>query len=131
MRPVQDFAGGGAIALAFVGLCVTGDRLGHELRASTETAPVVRTAAIRTIDLAPRCVEDDACWTWSTMGNHRRGVLVSGARRVVGPCTYRKLVLAGLVDRKAEPLRGDSWAIQHGCGDASQLSIHPTGVVEG
>lgn len=120
MRPVRQFAGGGAAALA---LAFSGHALDQAV-GSPERAP-------QAAPVASVCAEDAPCWTWSRMGNRSRGVLVDGARRVVGPCTFRRFVIAGLVDRQAEPLRGDSWAIEHGCGDAPQLGIHASGVVEG
>jgi len=59
------------------------------------------------------CHEDQPCWSWSTMGNHKRGVTVNGVRRVVGPCQFAKLVARKTVTYR--PMRGDRWAINHGC----------------
>lgn len=69
---------------------------------------------------APRCGAEDApTWTWSRCGNHRRGVidLRTGLRVVVGPCAFRRLWLHGDADlsRASERMRGDWYAIQHGC----------------
>jgi hypothetical protein len=62
------------------------------------------------------CAEDDACWTWPTMGNHKRGVVgFTGARRVVGPCQYSRLVRYGLLSPRTPRLRGDYLAIRLGC----------------
>ena len=66
---------------------------------------------------APRaaCMEDAACWSWSTMGNRSRAVTtLRGQRIIVGPCYFRRLAEADLIRYK--PLRGDYWAITHGCG---------------
>lgn len=76
---------------------------------------------------APTCTEDMSCWMWSTMGNHKRGVVtLYGNERVVGPCEFRRLWEAGhlrytvtvdghrytgMLDR----MRGDQWALKHGC----------------
>lgn len=66
---------------------------------------------------APTCMEDMPCWTWSTMGNHDRGVtLRNGTRVVVGPCAYARARHAHTIDMKRTPkLRGDAWAMAHGC----------------
>lgn len=79
--------------------------------APAPTAPAVPTA---------RCMEDSpsGCWTWSTMGNHKRGVAtVDGARRVVvGPCGFSRLVHRGLIDFiHTSHLRGDWTALRIGC----------------
>lgn len=86
-------------------------------------------------DASPvRCMEDQPCWSWSTMGNHKRGIYLSNPRAirslferrrnravftadkhriVVGPCGYA--LLPGYI-RQANPrLRGDWWALRHGC----------------
>ena len=35
------------------------------------------------------CHEDEHCWQWPTMGNHRRGVTTIGGRfLIVGPCRF-------------------------------------------
>lgn len=66
---------------------------------------------------ASACQEDAPCWTWSRMGNRQRGVVLrDGSRVVVGPCRYAWLVQGGRLDRtRTVLLRGDSWAIRHGC----------------
>jgi hypothetical protein len=65
------------------------------------------------------CVEDAPCWSWSQMGNRRRGIVTAwGTPKVVGPCGYRREVLRTppsmrkLLGRK---LKGDRWALRHGC----------------
>lgn len=64
------------------------------------------------------CLEDQACWTWPTMGNRRRGVYVKGrtAIVIVGPCRFQRLVRAHRIDWEGtEVIRGDWWATRHGC----------------
>lgn len=131
MHPITQAAGGGAVFFAALALAATGAKFGEELSAST--VPTVDPAPVRalTIDIGARCAEDSPCWTWSRMGIRQRGVIVNGAARVVSPCTYRKLRVAGLIDARTEHLRGDAWAMKHGCGDDASVSVHPTGVVEG
>ncbi len=66
----------------------------------------------------PACVEDQACWTWSTMGNERRGVYVKNVRaiRTVSTCTFRKMERAARIDwTRTERLRGDHLARRWGC----------------
>lgn len=61
-----------------------------------------------------RCVEDDPCFTWSTMGNHRRGVrTLDGRKLVVGVCRFKRLAAAGRL--AYWPMRGDIPAIQREC----------------
>jgi hypothetical protein len=64
-----------------------------------------------------RCAEDDACWTWSRMGNRRRGIVTRwGTPLVVGPCRFARLRRAGRVDYpRFARMKGDAWAMQHGC----------------
>ena len=63
------------------------------------------------------CAEDDQCWTWPTMGNHRRGVVtMHGNLPVVGPCRFARMARRHAIDWSSTPrLRGDRWAIAHGC----------------
>jgi hypothetical protein len=62
------------------------------------------------------CQEDEPCWSWPEMGTRSRGVVLrSGARAVVGPCRYRRLARGGLLDGSTPRLRGDRWALRHGC----------------
>jgi hypothetical protein len=67
----------------------------------------------------PDCYEDQPCFVWSKIGNHKRGVNVwQGGivvTRVVGPCTYAKLYYAKRIDSTTVKLRGDWWARHHGC----------------
>jgi hypothetical protein len=58
-----------------------------------------------------------ACWTWSRMGNRRRGIVTRwGTPLVVGPCRFAKLRRAGRVDYpRFARMKGDAWAMQHGC----------------
>lgn len=72
---------------------------------------------------ATRCMEDQPCFTWSTMGNLDRGVYVrtEGGQRVrrrvvVDPCTFAWLSFNGRIDWRRTPhLRGDGFARKHGC----------------
>jgi len=59
---------------------------------------------------AAPCYEDQPCWAWSKMGNHKRGVNVAGKVRIVGPCQYAKLAHAKRLDSNNVRLRGDVWA---------------------
>jgi hypothetical protein len=56
------------------------------------------------------CHEDEPCWVWSKVGNHKRGVIVAGKLRVVGPCQFAKLGHAKRIDSATPRLRGDVWA---------------------
>lgn len=68
---------------------------------------------------AIRCHEDQACWSWSTMGNHKRGVVtMAGNRRIVGPCQFERLVREHWIDLRGQRMKGDAWAIDHGCAKA-------------
>jgi hypothetical protein len=76
--------------------------------------PTDATSARHTI----ACQEGDPCWSWSQMGNRKRGVvdLRTGLRVVVGPCAFRRLWMNG--DANLVPnarLKGDWYAIKHGC----------------
>jgi hypothetical protein len=71
-----------------------------------------------------RCMEDQPCWQWSTMGNLDRGVYVRTedtgrpVRRivVVDPCTFAWLSFHGRIDwRRTRHLRGDGFARRYGC----------------
>lgn len=68
---------------------------------------------------APACQEDAPCWRWPTMGDHKRGVFIAqrhGTRHaVVGPCRFARLAKSGRLDSTTPRLRGDGWAINHGC----------------
>jgi hypothetical protein len=66
---------------------------------------------------AAHCHEDSSCWTWSTMGNHKRGItLTDGTHVVVGPCAFRRSDARGVIDWERSPrLRGDGYARRYGC----------------
>lgn len=58
-----------------------------------------------------RCHDDQPCWIWSKMGDHKRGVILSdGTRRVVGPCAFARLRDAGRLSARNPRLRGDWFA---------------------
>lgn len=61
-----------------------------------------------------KCQEDQPCWTWSTMGNAKRGVYVVGSDRVrvVGVTTFARLWRADRINWDVTvPLRGDFKAL--------------------
>jgi hypothetical protein len=62
-----------------------------------------------------RCLEDEPCYRWDTMGNHRRGVFVIGrrARIVVSTCGYAR-VHARIDWTRTTHVRGDYYAL-HAC----------------
>jgi hypothetical protein len=74
-----------------------------------------------------QCTEDMPCWTWSKMGNHKRGIVtLYGNERVVGPCEFRRLWETGHIryvvhvdghryGGMLQRMRGDWYAIEHGC----------------
>lgn len=65
------------------------------------------------------CTEGSSCWTWSTMGNHKRGIYVRGRRSlvVVGPCAYQAIAELHSLDRaRTAALRGDYTAKITRCG---------------
>lgn len=66
---------------------------------------------------SPRCVEDDPCWSWSTMGNLMRGVVMVGGRVVVvDPCRFAYADHVGNIDwTRTRRLFGDGFARRHGC----------------
>ena len=66
-----------------------------------------------------RCLEDEPCWRWSTMGNRKRGIISvrSGRRVIVGPCRFARMRMRGAIDWRRTPhIRGDLYAIRYGCG---------------
>jgi len=71
------------------------------------------TAAAHAQPAQERCQEDAPCWTWSTMGNRHRGVVLADGRRVVvGPCGFAR----ARIDWQRTPrLRGDATARRGGC----------------
>jgi len=78
-------------------------------------APVRSDASTMRANAAHRCAEDDPCWRWPRMGNHRRGVtLLSGRTVIVAPCRFARLARRDRIDwTHTKPLRGDGWAIRH------------------
>lgn len=64
------------------------------------------------------CAEDDPCWNWAKMGNHRRGViLLDGTPKVVGPCGFNRLWAHGAIRYRLSTntnlltrLKGDKFA---------------------
>jgi hypothetical protein len=130
MHPIKQMAGGAAIGAVALGLAAGAGSL------IPSDAPTQRalTAHTTTIDVVARCAEDDPCWTWSRMGNRRRGVLdlSTGQRVVVGPCTFRHMWLNGNADvsSASERMRGDWWAIHHGCDSLTVVGVHANGIVE-
>ncbi len=58
---------------------------------------------------SPTCADGDPCWNWRTMGNHKRGiVLTNGRRLVVGPASFDGIEREGRIDWTRTPrLRGD------------------------
>jgi len=64
-----------------------------------------------------KCLEDSACFSWSTMGNLKRGVTLKTGRRVtVGACRFQRLHATGKLSRNYKRLQGDGYAIRYGCG---------------
>ena len=65
-------------------------------------------ASARSVPASPVCMEDQPCWTWSTMGNRERGVFIVGRahRVIVNPCTFRR-VHARIDWTRTLPMRGD------------------------
>jgi hypothetical protein len=70
---------------------------------------------------ASRCMEDDPCWSWPTMGNRTRGAQFKawdGSIRtlVLSTCEWRVGMKAHTIDPTLNaPMRGDHWAAVHGC----------------
>lgn len=85
----------------------------------TAGAVVSPSLAYKAPSAASTCMEDAPCWTWSKMGDRRRGVTayVRGGteRRVVGPCAFARLYWSGRLAPHTASLRGDWWAIANGC----------------
>lgn len=93
------------------------------------SSDALRTAACsRGLDCShpePPCFEDEPCWRWPTMGNHRRGVVtMNGTPLVVTVRRFCRLYLHGNLDRY--PFNPDSrpgdgfvpgdWVALHRCG---------------
>lgn len=83
-------------------------------------------AELATASERAQCSEDDPCWVWSKMGNRKRGIVtLHGTPMVVGPCKFSRLWRSGDIRHVVtvdgvryatlEKLRGDFWAIEHGC----------------
>lgn len=129
-HPIKQAIGGAAVFAAVLGLGAAGGSLVPEDAPAPRAIPLHTT----TVDLATRCAEDDPCWTWSRMGARRRSVLdlSTGQRVVVSPCTFRHMWINGNADVSgaAERMRGDWWAIHHGCDAVTVVGIYPTGLVE-
>lgn len=90
---------------------------------SSPTLPATtQTTTLSVADDQP-CNEDQPCWVWSQMGNRKRGVGVAyHAKRgirikhlVVGPCRYQLLALNNYLTSDTPRLKGDSYALNHGC----------------
>ena len=69
--------------------------------------------------------EDEPCWSWSTRGNLARGVVVRAEaatprhHRIVDACAFATAVRAQTIDwTRTEHLRGDGYALRHGCDPA-------------
>lgn len=127
LKAVQDMACGAAVALALAAIGCGSQALDHpDHQAPARSVPeVTRVQRL--------CQEDDPCWTWSKMGNRRRSVvdLATGERVVVGPCTFRHMWMNGNARLGAgDRMRGDWWAIHHGC-DRGTLALHANGLPEG
>ncbi len=73
--------------------------------------------AMHTRTLPVACHEDEACWNWVTMGNHRRGIMTIGGRRVVvSACAYRRMHTARTIDHRASGhFLGDALALRVRC----------------
>ena len=74
--------------------------------------PVALMAAL-SLAVAPQphaktCTEDMPCWNWTTMGDHRRGVVTMwGTPKVVSCGDLRWLIRHGDLDPHTPRLRGD------------------------
>lgn len=76
------------------------------------TCALAWTNADRAIDYyltSARCLDDEPCWNWRTMGNHQRSiVLTNGRRLVVGPVSFDGYRRERRIDWTRTPrLRGD------------------------
>ncbi len=75
---------------------------------------VVASVPVAPASAPAACQEDRPCWTWSTMGNGKRGVYVRGRRSrvIVGAHGYAHLARTRELDTARTPrLRGDHTAI--------------------
>lgn len=75
---------------------------------------VLITVALITLALAPpatssTCQEDQPCWNWRTMGNHKRGIVTLAGRRLsVGPARFDAINAGFRIDWQRTPrLKGD------------------------
>jgi hypothetical protein len=65
----------------------------------TATVLAVAVAGSPAAASKPVCHEDQKCFQWRTMGNHKRGVTtIDGRRIVVGPFTFDALNRMLLID---------------------------------
>lgn len=83
--------------------------------AATAALAVAGDAAASTPQSAIRCVEDAPCWTWSKMGNHKRGIVTAyGTPKIVGPSGYRRIWFdtpRSMRHLLGPKMKGDAWAI--------------------
>jgi hypothetical protein len=58
---------------------------------------------------AHSCMDDQACWNWRTMGNHKRAITTNGGRTlVVGPARFDRANRGFYIDWARTPaLKGD------------------------
>ena len=56
------------------------------------------------------CHEDQPCWNWRTMGNHKRGIVTTDGRyRVVGPRMFNRYRDAGHINFTHCPRLPGDW----------------------
>lgn len=90
------------------------------------TAAPIPALTITSAHAATMCAEDAPCWTWSTMGNRKRGVVtMHGTPLTVGPCRFARLVRTHVVRfnvrvdghtyRVNDRMRGDALAMKAIC----------------
>ena len=104
------------VVFASLLVCVSLAWLAADVSKADIGAASVAPSVSATATLASPCMEDEPCWTWSRMGNRTRGVVTRyGNPLVVGPCRFARMHRAHRLDPHNERMRGDAWAIVHGC----------------
>lgn len=64
------------------------------------------------ISFSGGCAEDNPCWNWTYMGDHRRGI----QGLIVSPCRFQRLILSGKINyRRSDIMKGDDLAMRINC----------------
>lgn len=108
---IMSFCARACVVVSFLGMGIaaesTADRSAEVSRRNLGAEKVVP------VRPPSRCEEGEPCWSWSKMGNKRRGVVLTygGGRRVVSPRGFCKLDRSYRIDWHETPvMKGDAYA---------------------